>query len=93
MTFDQFINEINSKAHSWKAGRNFHLNTDIKVLKKMLSVHSDAHKFRLPEILHDESKAIELPETFDARVKWPKCQSIRDIRDQVRRIEKLLKSI
>lgn len=87
--FSQFIDEINHKKSTWKAGRNFHAGTDLKVLKTMMGVHPDSHKFRLPEILHDVKGVKSLPEIFDARLNWPTCQSIRDIRDQV----KVLKTV
>lgn len=81
----QFIDEINAKAKTWKAGRNFHEDTELSVLKGMMGVHPNAHELRLPELLSSEPLA-DLPENFDARTNWPDCPTIKDIRDQVRRL-------
>jgi len=79
---DEFIKEINSKATTWKAGRNFHRDQDINVLRRMMGVHPDAQDFRLAILLHDEVDAADLPENFDSREQWPNCPTINEIRDQ-----------
>lgn len=51
--------------------------------KKLLGVDADAHKYRLPELVHEiPSNGEEIPESFDSRKAWPECPSIREIRDQ-----------
>lgn len=52
----------------------------------MMGVHPDAHNFRLPVLLHDETDVADLPENFDSRVQWPNCPTINEIRDQVRNL-------
>ena len=46
---DEFINEINAKAKTWKAGRNFHPETSSNFLKGLMGLHPD-HKFYMPEV-------------------------------------------
>merc|ERR1712088_311314 len=78
---DEFIDEINAKATTWKAGRNFHLETSTNYIKSLLGVHPDHKKYlpaKKPSVLGFE----ELPTEFDPRVQWPKCQSISMIWDQ-----------
>lgn len=78
---DAFIDHINSKQTTWKAGRNFPYNTPLKHLKKLLGVLP--HKgVSIPQVKHDAVVISKLPESFDTRVEWPNCPSIREIRDQ-----------
>lgn len=79
---DDFINLINRKATTWKAGRNFHEDTDIKFLKGLMGVHPDSSHFRLPELVHEIGNVESLPDDFDARVQWSDCPTIGEIRDQ-----------
>ncbi|CAO1420120.1 unnamed protein product [Diamesa tonsa] len=79
---DEFIDEINQKATTWKAGRNFHENVDLGYIRKLMGVHPESINNRLPEMLHDTSDAEDLPENFDARTVWPDCPTIGEIRDQ-----------
>jgi cathepsin B len=44
---NEFIAEINAKATTWKAGRNFHPETSTNYIKSLLGVHPD-HKKYLP---------------------------------------------
>ena len=46
---DDFINEINAKAKTWTAGRNFHPETSSNFLKGLMGLHPD-HKFFMPEV-------------------------------------------
>ena len=46
---DDFINEINAKAKTWTAGRNFHPETSSNFLKGLMGLHPD-HKFYMPEV-------------------------------------------
>uniref|UniRef100_U5EX33 Putative cathepsin l n=1 Tax=Corethrella appendiculata TaxID=1370023 RepID=U5EX33_9DIPT len=80
---DKFIDLINQKATTWKAGRNFHVNTSLAYLRGLMGVHPDADKFKLPELVTDLNLSDEeLPENFDSREQWPDCPTIREIRDQ-----------
>jgi hypothetical protein len=84
INLSQFINEINSKAKTWTAGRNFHPETDMTYIKGLLGVHPDSKNFRLPErLLAISTNTFEdLPENFDSREKWPDCPTIQEVRDQ-----------
>ncbi|KAK3795050.1 hypothetical protein RRG08_058352 [Elysia crispata] len=82
---DAEIEYINSlEGNTWKAGRNFDVN-DFERVKALLGVDLEANTLynRLhlsyPELLYSK---VDLPATFDARENWPKCATIKDIRDQ-----------
>lgn len=75
----EFIDSINAKQTTWKAGRNFDEKTPLSHIRSLLGLKKDFKKFRLPEI---ELRDDEVPESFDAREKWPSCESIGQIRDQ-----------
>ncbi|KAJ3662915.1 hypothetical protein Zmor_007230 [Zophobas morio] len=80
---DEFINAINNKNTTWKAKRNFDVNTPISSLRKLVGVlpkKENADKLPLKIHLKDD---VEIPETFDAREQWPDCADIiGTIRDQ-----------
>ncbi|CAG0912700.1 unnamed protein product [Notodromas monacha] len=79
---DEFIDLINSKNSTWKAGRNFHPAYPMQVIKGMLGVAEGAEK-HLPEKRNFVMEAgAPLPEEFDSRDAWPNCPTIREIRDQ-----------
>lgn len=79
---DKFIEEINTKATTWKAGRNFDESVSMTYIRQLMGVHPDAHKFRDPVMLLDISDDDDIPENFDSRTQWPDCPTIREIRDQ-----------
>ncbi|OTF72686.1 hypothetical protein BLA29_014893, partial [Euroglyphus maynei] len=37
---------------------------------------------KIPIVKHDHISDESVPESFDSRKEWPKCESIRQIRDQ-----------
>jgi len=79
----EFIDEINSKAKTWRAGQNFAPHVSMNYIRTLMGVHEDAHKFRLEEKAPTlyESKD-DLPEEFDSRTNWPDCPTLNEIRDQ-----------
>ncbi|ODM97207.1 Cathepsin B [Orchesella cincta] len=79
---DDYINHINNdiKPH-WKAGRNFHPETDMGYIRSMMGALTEPKEVRLPVKKRDLS-GLAIPENFDARVKWPYCESLKEIRDQ-----------
>lgn len=79
---DEFINKINSLATTWKAGKNFHQDTPITFLKGLMGVHPDYKRYRLDALVENDGAEIDLPAAFDSRTQWPKCPTIREIRDQ-----------
>ncbi|CAD7090587.1 unnamed protein product [Hermetia illucens] len=78
----EFIDAINEKATTWKAGANFHPSTPVATLKRLMGVHPDANKFRLAEQAPFFGDSEDLPENFDSRENWPDCPTIREVRDQ-----------
>lgn len=80
---DNFINEINSKQNLWKAGRNFHKDVPIKKLTGLLGLKSLSQSLRrtIPVMEHDINDD-DIPETFDARTQWSKCNTIKQVADQ-----------
>ncbi|XP_031625903.1 cathepsin B [Contarinia nasturtii] len=78
---DEFIEIINQKATTWKAGRNFHSSTPKTYLQSLMGVHPDSKNYlNEPKML--SSIRADLPENFDSRVNWPNCPTIQEIRDQ-----------
>ncbi|KAL6087858.1 hypothetical protein STEG23_032853 [Scotinomys teguina] len=75
---DDLINYINKQNTTWKAGRNFH-NVDVSYLKRLCGTILGGPK--LPERV-GFAEDMDLPETFDARLQWPNCPTIKQIRDQ-----------
>lgn len=79
---DEFIDHINSKQNSWKAGRNFPPNTPIKHIRGLLGVNPVFNVDSLPIVKHDAELIDSLPENFDPRDKWTQCPTLSEIRDQ-----------
>jgi cathepsin B len=79
---DEFIEDINNKQSTWKAGRNFEIE-DYELFKVLAT---GAKRSRVPIVhkkIHNEDDNI--PESFDARDAWPECADIISlIRDQSR---------
>lgn len=80
----QFIDETNSKAKTWKAGPNFHPDTSIEYIRGLMGVHPDSVRFRLPpkREFDFQFQGDDVPTEFDARKQWPDCPTIDEIRDQ-----------
>lgn len=78
---DKFIGQINKRANTWRAGSNFDPTTSMKYIRRLMGVHPDSYKFRLPEKLHS-IRDNDIPESFDSREQWPDCPTIKEIRDQ-----------
>ncbi|KAJ8977456.1 hypothetical protein NQ317_002571 [Molorchus minor] len=80
---DEFIDNINSQQTTWKAGRNFAPNIKMSYIRKLMGVLPD-HKNYMTLLGRNQHnvEGVMLPEEFDARVQWPKCPTIREIRDQ-----------
>ncbi|KJH48538.1 hypothetical protein DICVIV_05334 [Dictyocaulus viviparus] len=80
----ELVDYVNSKQSLWKAkqhNRFSHYPDRVKwglmgVNNIRLSVNARKH-FSITKDLD-----IDIPDTFDARERWPECQSIRNIRDQ-----------
>lgn len=79
---DKFIELINSKATTWRAGPNFSPQTSMSFIRGLMGVHKDADKFKPPLYVHEIEDDEDLPENFDSREQWPNCPTIGEIRDQ-----------
>lgn len=78
---DEFINSINAIQTTWTAGKNFGENMKLSYITKMLGVLPN-HKNFMPAVLEHKLEGLEIPKEFDAREQWPKCPTIKEIRDQ-----------
>nr|XP_046918597.1 cathepsin B-like [Dermatophagoides farinae] len=82
---DEYIDYLNNiKSSTWKAGRNFnkHINTDyvrglLGSLDQTLPLETS-----LPTKYVSNIDTKSIPENFDSRTQWPKCKTIKQIRDQ-----------
>ena len=81
---DDMISYINSVQNTWVAGKNSRfIESDTNSVKKLLgTVLKTPEWLRLPEKDFAGYDASSLPENFDSREAWPKCASIREVRDQ-----------
>ncbi|KAJ8965343.1 hypothetical protein NQ317_018796 [Molorchus minor] len=78
---DEFIDRVNSKQSTWKAGRNFGETIPVSYLRTLTGVLEDSTEKLLTRV-HEVTEDTDIPESFDAREKWTKCASIGEIRDQ-----------
>lgn len=76
------IERINqNKESTWVAGENKYFEgRTLDEIRGLMGTLETPEWLRLPETDLQESN--DLPESFDARVQWPGCDSIREIRDQ-----------
>lgn len=77
----EFIDAINARGSTWKAGRNFAEDVSMEYIRRLMGVHPDA-KYHTLEPLEHDLEGVEVPDSFDARQQWPDCPTIREIRDQ-----------
>jgi len=79
---NEFIDEINAKQSTWKAGPNKFQKWSKTALQRLMGVrpgHQEQVQ-QLPTIVHDIPN--DLPANFDARVQWANCPTIKEVRDQ-----------
>ncbi|XP_050439459.1 cathepsin B-like cysteine proteinase 4 [Adelges cooleyi] len=81
---DDYIDQINAKATTWKAGRNFPSDISVEQIKSMLGARDVGLTVNGPVKSEDKNYANYhyIPRTFDARKKWKNCKTIGHIRDQ-----------
>lgn len=65
-----------------QAGHNWAPHFKVQDFKKLLGVPIDEIAFEDDLPLKEYEATGEIPKEFDARKQWPKCPSIREIRDQ-----------
>ncbi|XP_053607230.1 cathepsin B-like [Plodia interpunctella] len=79
---DEYIERINTKQSSWKAGRNFPEDTPLEHLSSLFGAIRSVIPKAYPIKTHDPDLIASLPESFDPREKWTNCPSLNEIRDQ-----------
>jgi cathepsin B len=77
------VDELNNSNLTWKSGYNDKFATGtyrdyVSLLGAILM--SDEEFEKIPKIYHDEND--DIPDTYDARDKYPECSSLKEIRDQ-----------
>ena len=72
----EMIDYINSLNTTWKAGPSF-IGKDEKYVRRLCGA-LEGKKLPVKEITPLEV----MPDEFDARMEWPSCKTIGDIRDQ-----------
>jgi len=85
---EEFIEEINREATTWKAGVNFNPKTPKENILKLLGSKGvqipnkeNSHMYKKEDAAYNKvSKRI--PKKFDARKEWRNCNTIGAIRDQ-----------
>ncbi|XP_060520313.1 cathepsin B [Cylas formicarius] len=79
---DEFIHDINNKATTWKAGRNFAPDVSMSYIRRLMGVLPNHKNFLPPIHTHTGLESVDIPQSFDSRQQWPDCPTIREIRDQ-----------
>jgi cathepsin B len=76
------IEEVNSIPNStWTAGHNAHWdNFPLLDMKRLMGAKKEPEWMKLP--ISDLKPLKDLPFDFDSREGWPKCESIKEVRDQ-----------
>lgn len=72
-----FVNKIKT---TWTAEKSKFHSWDLSAFKKTLGARGIGEKSRLQKLVHDN--VADLPENFDSREEWPKCTTIKEVRDQ-----------
>ena len=73
---------INSLGTTWKAGVNnrFEGLSEVDVRRQMGVIQGGPLDIKLPE--KDITPLKDIPDSFDARIHWPDCPTIKEVRDQ-----------
>jgi len=80
MTLKDLAHEVNKKQSTWKAGANKRWDYMGKAaIIGQMGAKKNPNAKPLPKV---DDVMPGLPADFDARVQWPKCESISEIRDQ-----------
>jgi len=80
MTLKDMAHHVNEKKTTWKAGANKRWDYMGKAaIKGQMGALKNPNAKPLPKV---NDVMPNLPDTFDARTQWPKCDSIGEIRDQ-----------
>ena len=81
LDFESIISHVNSVQKSWVAGHNKYFDgMDLQTIKGLMGTLETPEHLKLP--LKDIESLEDIPETFDSATNWPKCESLKEIRDQ-----------
>jgi cathepsin B len=82
----QFIDDINAAQSTWTAGSSKFMSWSKQSIKRLMGVLPDYFEKvkSMPHVHHEVP--IDLPDNFDARVQWPNCPTINEVRDQGRSV-------
>lgn len=81
---DDLVHEINSAKTTWTATHSKFMTWSKESIQRLMGVRPEYFEQikSYPAIHHEVPN--DLPDTFDARVQWPNCASIKEVRDQGR---------
>ena len=81
LDFKSIIEHVNSVQKSWKAGHNdYFQDMDLETIKGLMGTLETPEEHKLPT---KEFEALQdIPEEFFSAEAWPKCDSIKEVRDQ-----------
>lgn len=79
---DEMISYVNKVGRTWKADKSKFDDWSLKSIKRLMGVPlSHIGKPSKLEQIKQKVK-VDLPDTFDARLQWPNCPTIQEVRDQ-----------
>jgi cathepsin B len=79
---ESLVNEINSAKTTWKAEPSKFMSWSEESIKRLMGVRPEYFE-QIKLVAPIEHKVPEdLPDNFDARVQWPNCPSLKEVRDQ-----------
>ncbi|XP_055586227.1 cathepsin B-like [Uranotaenia lowii] len=80
---DQFLQEVQAKAKTWTPDSSFEAGIRYGAFASLPGIHESLTDFSLlTKRYHASLTSMDLPIRFDAREKWPQCESLRMIRNQ-----------
>jgi cathepsin B len=81
LDFKSIIEHVNSVQKSWKAGHNdYFQDMDLDTIKGLMGTLETPEEHKLP--LKEFEALQDIPEEFFSAEEWPKCDSIKEVRDQ-----------
>jgi len=78
----EMVSFINNLQTTWKAGHNSYFRNMPSSAVRRLMGAKKMNTVQLPVITRQHLPDVPIPASFDARVQWPNCPTIGDIRDQ-----------
>jgi cathepsin B len=76
----ELIDYINAAGSTWTAGVNFE-GIPLEQLRRLCGTLRDPNGYR-PPVRHHVVDTSSLPDSFDPRIQWPNCPTLKEVRDQ-----------